>query len=144
VAGAYKATPTRHLEAEMWVPPLDLYLNKWLADFEDRLQKPSLPTPQPFQPLAEPVTEPATRPATRPTRSYRPRPQGLPLPGQGSSNTHPTVNAEGAGKEWNTSLYGAANHRSQRPGRLQRYARRGTYTGHSTGGGTKRVGLQGR
>jgi hypothetical protein len=72
VAGAYKATPTRHLEAETWVPPLDLYLNRRLAGFEDRLQKPSLPTPQPFQPLAEPVTEPATRPATRPTRSYRP------------------------------------------------------------------------
>jgi hypothetical protein len=46
VAGAYKATPIRSLEAETWVPPLDLYLNKRLADFENRLQKPTLPTPQ--------------------------------------------------------------------------------------------------
>jgi hypothetical protein len=40
VAGAYKATPIRHLEAETWVPPLDLYLNKRLADFESRIQEP--------------------------------------------------------------------------------------------------------
>ena len=38
VAGAYKATPIRNLETETWVPPLDLYLNKRLADFEARLQ----------------------------------------------------------------------------------------------------------
>ena len=37
VAGAYKATPIRSLEAETTVPLLDLYLNKRLADFEDRL-----------------------------------------------------------------------------------------------------------
>ena len=37
VAGAYKATPVRSLETETWVPPLDLYLNKRLADFETRL-----------------------------------------------------------------------------------------------------------
>jgi len=36
VAGAYKATPIRCLETETWVPPLDLYLNKRLADFEIR------------------------------------------------------------------------------------------------------------
>ena len=42
VAGAYKATPIRNLETETWVPPLDLYLNKRLADFEARLQNPSL------------------------------------------------------------------------------------------------------
>ncbi len=34
VAGAYKSTPIRCLETETWVPPLDLYLNKRLADFE--------------------------------------------------------------------------------------------------------------
>ena len=40
VAGAYKATPIRHLEIETWVPPLDLYLNKRLADFEARIGTP--------------------------------------------------------------------------------------------------------
>src|ERR1700694_5750760 len=40
VAGAYKATPIRSLETETWVPPLDLYLNKRLADFEARLATP--------------------------------------------------------------------------------------------------------
>ncbi|GAB1319515.1 hypothetical protein MFIFM68171_09725 [Madurella fahalii] len=29
VAGAYKATPTRNVESETWVPPIDLYLNRW-------------------------------------------------------------------------------------------------------------------
>lgn len=38
VAGAFKATPIRNLETETWVPPLDLYFNKRLADFEARLQ----------------------------------------------------------------------------------------------------------
>src|SRR5208282_574279 len=38
VAGAYKATAVRHLETETFVPPLDLYLSKRLADFEARLQ----------------------------------------------------------------------------------------------------------
>jgi hypothetical protein len=42
VAGAFKSTPTRNLETETWVPPLDLYLNKRLADFEARLQQPAL------------------------------------------------------------------------------------------------------
>ena len=42
MAGAYKSTPIRCLETETWVPPLDLYLNKRLADFEVRLQKPLL------------------------------------------------------------------------------------------------------
>jgi hypothetical protein len=42
VVGAYKTTPVRCLETEAWVPPLDLYLNKRLADFENRLQKQAL------------------------------------------------------------------------------------------------------
>ncbi|EAQ91345.1 hypothetical protein CHGG_03280 [Chaetomium globosum CBS 148.51] len=42
VAGAFKSTPIRNLETETWVPPLDLYLNKRLADFENRLQRPDL------------------------------------------------------------------------------------------------------
>ncbi len=37
VAGAYKATPVRNLEVETLVPPLDLYFNKRLAEFEGRL-----------------------------------------------------------------------------------------------------------
>ncbi|EAQ86784.1 hypothetical protein CHGG_08037 [Chaetomium globosum CBS 148.51] len=42
VAGAFKSTPIRNLETETWVPPLNLYLNKRLADFENRLQQPDL------------------------------------------------------------------------------------------------------
>ena len=38
VLGAYKATPTRNLELEAFCPPLDLYFNKRLADFEARLK----------------------------------------------------------------------------------------------------------
>jgi Reverse transcriptase (RNA-dependent DNA polymerase) len=37
VAGAYRATPVRSLETETWVPPLDIYLSKRVADFEARL-----------------------------------------------------------------------------------------------------------
>ena len=37
VAGAYKITLIKCLEIETWVLPLDLYLNKRLADFEARL-----------------------------------------------------------------------------------------------------------
>jgi hypothetical protein len=42
VVGAYKTAPIRCLEIEAWVPLLDLYLNKRLADFENRLQKQAL------------------------------------------------------------------------------------------------------
>jgi hypothetical protein len=42
VAGAFKSTPVRNLERETWVPPLDLYFNKRLANFEARLQMPTL------------------------------------------------------------------------------------------------------
>ncbi|EAQ88673.1 hypothetical protein CHGG_05292 [Chaetomium globosum CBS 148.51] len=42
VAGAFKSTLIRNLETETWVPPLDLYLNKRLADFENRVQQPDL------------------------------------------------------------------------------------------------------
>jgi hypothetical protein len=37
VSGAYRATPARYLESEMAVPPFDLYLDKWVADFEHRI-----------------------------------------------------------------------------------------------------------
>jgi hypothetical protein len=39
VAGAYRATPVRLLEVETATPPLDLYLDKWVADFERRLER---------------------------------------------------------------------------------------------------------
>jgi hypothetical protein len=39
ISGAYKATETRLLESEVWCPPLDLYLNRWVARFEERLEK---------------------------------------------------------------------------------------------------------
>jgi len=44
VVGAYQTAPVRCLETEAWVPPLDLYLNKRLADFKDRLQEKALQT----------------------------------------------------------------------------------------------------
>ena len=34
VAGAFRATPIRSLETETWVPPLDLYLNRRVAEFK--------------------------------------------------------------------------------------------------------------
>jgi hypothetical protein len=34
MSGAYKATPARYFESKMAVPLLDLYLDKWVADFE--------------------------------------------------------------------------------------------------------------
>ena len=39
VTGGYKATPSRLLETECWVPPIDLYLNKRRADYEERLER---------------------------------------------------------------------------------------------------------
>ena len=39
VLGAYKATPIRNLELEAFCPPLDLYFNKRLVDFETRLKE---------------------------------------------------------------------------------------------------------
>ena len=39
ITGAYRATPVRFLETETATPPLDLYLNKWVADFEQRLER---------------------------------------------------------------------------------------------------------
>jgi hypothetical protein len=44
VVGAYKTALIRCLETEAWVPPLDLYLNKRLTDFEGRLKKEVLQT----------------------------------------------------------------------------------------------------
>ena len=38
VAGAYRATPVRFLEVETATPPLNLYLDKRVADFERRLE----------------------------------------------------------------------------------------------------------
>jgi hypothetical protein len=39
VAGAYRATPVRFLESETATPPIDLYLDKRVADFEQRLER---------------------------------------------------------------------------------------------------------
>src|SRR6266498_1989522 len=38
VSGAYRATPVRFLEVETVTLPLDLYLNRRVADFERRLE----------------------------------------------------------------------------------------------------------
>ena len=39
IYGGYKATPIRHLETETFYPPIDLYINGRLADFENRLDR---------------------------------------------------------------------------------------------------------
>ena len=39
VYGGYKATPIRHLETEIFYPPIDLYINGRLVDFENRLDR---------------------------------------------------------------------------------------------------------
>jgi hypothetical protein len=38
VTGAYQATQIRHIESEAAVPPIDIYLNKRVAEFEARLE----------------------------------------------------------------------------------------------------------
>jgi hypothetical protein len=38
VSDAYKAIPTRYLESEIAVPPFDLYFDKWVTDFKDRIK----------------------------------------------------------------------------------------------------------
>src|SRR5437667_979085 len=38
VSGAYRATPVRFLKVKTATPPLDLYLNQRVADFERRLE----------------------------------------------------------------------------------------------------------
>ena len=44
VTGAYRATPVYLLEAEATVLPLDIYLNKRVADFEARLERTRMDT----------------------------------------------------------------------------------------------------
>jgi hypothetical protein len=38
VSGAYKAILTRYLKSEMAVLSLDLYFNKWVADFKNQIK----------------------------------------------------------------------------------------------------------
>jgi hypothetical protein len=38
ISGAYKAILARYLESEMAIPPLDLYFDKWVANFENRTE----------------------------------------------------------------------------------------------------------
>jgi hypothetical protein len=38
ISGAYKAIPARYLESEIAIPLLDLYFDKWVADFENRTE----------------------------------------------------------------------------------------------------------
>ena len=44
VSGAYKATPVRLLESEVAIPPIDIYLNRRVADFEARLERSGMAT----------------------------------------------------------------------------------------------------
>ena len=81
MAGAYKAIPIRHLEVETWVPPLDLYLNKRLADFESRLQEPVSVAGGPLRPPGSVIREACNRLVLRAQR-HRARARGRrPLPG---------------------------------------------------------------
>ncbi len=38
VTEAYKATPVHCLEIEMYIPLIDIYFNKQIADFESRFE----------------------------------------------------------------------------------------------------------
>ena len=66
VLRAYKATPTRTFELDAYCPPLDIYLDKWLADFEQGMQLSGL-----GQKLRQTVTYIATRLWTRRPRRDR-------------------------------------------------------------------------
>ena len=101
VVGAYKTAPTRCLETEAWVPPLDLYLNKRLADFEGRLQERVLHTGE--GPEAEKataghlITEACNRVSQRFRRRRRGRGQ---RPRQGPQNPTPTEQAAITVAQW--------------------------------------------
>ena len=69
VLGAYKATPVRSLELDAFCPPLDIYLNKRLADFEKRMQLSGLD-----QQLHRATAHVAARLRTRKPRCDRRRP----------------------------------------------------------------------
>ena len=72
VTGGYRATQIRHLEAEAAVPPIDIYLNKRVAEFETRLEQTGM-----IQRIHSASTAVATR--LRQQRGRRPRRQH-PLP----------------------------------------------------------------
>jgi len=67
VMGAYRATPIRNLELEAYCAPLDIYLNKRLADFEQRLQ---------FTPMGDLITTACER-VKRVLKNTRGRPRKL-------------------------------------------------------------------
>jgi hypothetical protein len=101
VVGAYKKAPIRCLETEAWVPPLDLYLNKRLADFEDRLQEKVLQTgkgPEAERaPAAHLITEACNRISQRFRRKRRSRGQ---RPRQGPQGPTPTEKATITATQW--------------------------------------------
>src|SRR6266480_3911599 len=74
VTGAYKATQIRHLEIEAAVPPLDLYLNQKVADFEARLETTGM-----SQLIRNTCSVIASQLRRRRTRRRPPRPPPLPL-----------------------------------------------------------------
>ena len=69
ILGAFKATPVRSLELDAFCPPLDIYLNKRLADFERRMQLSGLD-----QQLCQATTYVAAWLRTRKPRCNRRRP----------------------------------------------------------------------
>ena len=72
VLGAYSKTSTRSLELDAFCPPLDIYLNKRLADFERRMQASGL-----SQKLNQATSRIAARLKRRkPRRGRRPQLEG--------------------------------------------------------------------
>jgi hypothetical protein len=74
VSGAYKAILTRYLESEMAVLSLDLYFDKWVADFKDRIELSGMVR------LLRTAGAKAAELVTRHRRSHRRRRRGIAEP----------------------------------------------------------------
>jgi hypothetical protein len=79
VTGAYRATQTRHLEVEAAVPPIHIYLNKRVAEFESRLEHTGMA--EKIRRACEVVATRLRRQRTR-TRTRPVGPQHLPKGGE--------------------------------------------------------------
>ncbi|EAQ82977.1 hypothetical protein CHGG_10795 [Chaetomium globosum CBS 148.51] len=131
VAGAFKATPIRNLETETWVPPLDLYFNKRLADFEIRLQRTDLDDGQGGKRTAGGIILTACRKIQQRLRPEE-RQQG-PAANRGTARAH----GSGESREHDRALDGGSRRHGQcGRGRLESEVAEGTrrQSSHQTGG----------
>lgn len=88
VVGAYKATPVYNLESEAWVPPIDLYLNRWAARAEQRLARTGMA--QLLSRVCDAVASRLRRRRRRPRRNQAPR----------APPEAPTIQRQKWAKEW--------------------------------------------